>query len=185
MTIEEKLALWVKVTGIDPNNPPTSYKIPMDGSLSVWTVKTMNDQIKEALTYDDSGMFAEAYLQTYFQQFLEQRKISLFDLVTKPDHTVYVQDLKKLYDALQENHAEKTILEDATKAMDFYDLPHDTLSVFTIAELRTSANRCMNGHLQILQFATGKSAKDCFKMSKDIFIYKDINALLFLCQSSD
>ena len=183
MTIEEKLALWVKVTGIDPNNPPTSYKIPMDGSLSVWTVKTMNDQIKEALTYDDSGMFAEAYLQTYFQQFLEQRKISLFDLVTKPDHTAYVQDLKKLYDALQENHAEKTILEDAAKAMDFYDLPHDTLSVFTIAELRTSANRCMNGRLQILQFATGKSAKDCFKMSKDIFIYKDINALLFSAAS--
>lgn len=166
MTIEEKLALWVKVTGIDPNTPPTSYKIPMDGSLSAWDIKEMNEQIKEALTYDASGMFAEAYLQTYFQQFLEQRKISLFDLVTKPDHTVYVQDLKKLYDALQENHAEKTILEDAAKAMDFYDLPHDTLSVFTIAELRTSVNRCMNGHLQILQFATGKSAKDCFKMSK-------------------
>lgn len=183
MTIEEKLALWVKVTGIDPNNPPTSYEIPMDGSLSVWDIKKMNEQIKEALTYDDSGMFAEAYLQTYFQQFLEQRKISLFDLVTKPDHTAYIQDLKKLYDALQENHAEKTILEDAAKAMDFYDLPHDTLSVFTIAELRTSANRCMNGQLHTLQFATGKSAKDCFKMSKDIFIYEDINALLFSAAS--
>ena len=183
MTIEEKLALWVKVTGIDPNNPPTSYEIPMDGSLSVWDIKEMNEQIKEALTYDDSGMFAEAYLQTYFQQFLEQRKISLFDLVTKPDHTAYIQDLKKLYDALQENHAEKTILEDAAKAMDFYDLPHDTLSVFTIAELRTSANRCMNGQLRILQFATGKSEKNEFKMSKDIFIYEDINALLFSAAS--
>lgn len=33
---------------------------------------------EDSVTYDDSGMFAEAYLQTYFQQFLEQRKISLF-----------------------------------------------------------------------------------------------------------
>ena len=182
MTIEEKLNLWVKLTGVNPDESKTTISI--SGALSEYDIKRMNNQLKEALTYDDTGMFAEAYLQKFFQTFLEKRETSLLDLVTKPELSSYIQDLRTLYVALQESHAAETIMEDARKAMDFYHLPSDQLDVFTIAELRTSADRCMNGKLRVLQFASGEPSQKGFQMSQDIFCFRDMNALLYAAASN-
>lgn len=42
MTLEEKLRLWVKITGIDPSVNQTYYTIHFDGSLSSWDIEKVN-----------------------------------------------------------------------------------------------------------------------------------------------
>ena len=52
MTFEEKLRLWVKITGIDPSEKQTSYTIHFDGSLSSWDIEKVN----QPTTYGSGGM---------------------------------------------------------------------------------------------------------------------------------
>ena len=65
-SLEEKLALWVKITGVDPTESKKCYSIYFDDRLSEYDIKKMDDKIKEALSYDETGLFAEAYLCHYF-----------------------------------------------------------------------------------------------------------------------
>ena len=41
MTLEEKLNLWVKLTGVDPSIEEKSIVFRMDGKLSRWDIKEM------------------------------------------------------------------------------------------------------------------------------------------------
>lgn len=66
MKIQDKLNIWVKLTNVDPTKEQKSYTINMSGRLSDFDIKQMNDKIKEALKYDATGVFADAYLSEYF-----------------------------------------------------------------------------------------------------------------------
>lgn len=179
MTLQEKLDLWVQITGINPNEDKKKYTLYFDGRLSDYDIKKMNDRIKETLEDDETGMFAEAYLSTYLNKFLEEKKISLLELINNKELSSFVDDVKKLHTALKETNAEEVILNEAKKAMDFYKLPCN-LNAIDIIELRTSAMRCMNGKLEMLQFSVGNNKADSFKLSRDIYMFDNLDALI-LC----
>lgn len=142
MTLEEKLELWVKITGVDPNQ--ASYSIRFNGGLSSWDIKKMNDRITEALKYDAYGYFADAYLSVYFKKYLEKKQVSLQELLQNKQMQQYMDDVKLLYQEIQNSDSGKKIMDSANKAMDFYGLHHSSLEIFDIVELQVSAKRCMN-----------------------------------------
>lgn len=130
MTLEEKLELWVKITGVDPNQ--TNYSIRLDGGLSSWDIKKMNDRITEALKYDTYGYFADAYLSVYFKKYLAKKQVSLQELLENKQMQQYMEDVKNLYYEIQISDSGNQIMDAAKKALDFYGLQHSTLEIFDI-----------------------------------------------------
>lgn len=102
--------------------------------------------------------------------------MTLLELITNKDADGLISDIKTLYYALEENDAEKQVLDEAKKAMEFYNLPFE-LDLFSVIELRTSALNCINKKLRTMQFSSG-TAGDDFKMTRNIIMYKDLNALI-------
>ena len=178
MTLEQKLNLWVKITGVDPSKEVKSYTINLNGRMSSYDIERMNDKIMESLNYDSTGLFADAYLGVYFDEYIKDRTFTLAEVIENPEVNEYIKEIERLRNAINESNSSNEVLAEASKAMDFYDLKHDQLDIFDIVELRTSAMRCMEGKLRVLQFSTGKPSADAFKMTKDIYMYKDINSLL-------
>lgn len=178
LPLEEKLKLWVKITGVNPNEEQKKYTIYFDDRLSDYDIRQMDEKIREALSYDKTGLFAEAYLCHFFKKYIKQRGFHLDEYITNPSIKEYLDDVCLLNQELQKSDAEKLISEEAHKVMDFYGLKSDALTVFDIAEIRTCANNCIDKNLHTLQFSSGPEQKDGFKMSKTIRMYKDLNALI-------
>ena len=114
----------------------------------------------------------------YFRKYIKQRGFHLDEYIANPSIQEYLGDVCLLNQELQQSNAEKLIFEEAHRAMAFYGLNSDMLTVFDIAEIRTCANNCIEKNLQTLQFSSGQTQKDGFKMSKEIRMYKDLNALI-------
>lgn len=179
MNIQDKLNLWVKLINVNPTKEQKSYTINMSGRLSNFDIKQMNDKIKEALKYDVTGVFADAYLSEYFEKFIADKNFSVKEMLVNPETESFLADAKILQDALAESDSANMIKSDAEKAMNFYGMSAEDLSLSDIIEIRTSAERCMNGKLRILQFSSGTPSESGFKMSKDIYMYRDIDAMLY------
>lgn len=178
LSLEKKLQLWVKITGINPDEKQDKYTIYFDDRLSDYDIRQMDEKIRKALGYDQTGLFAEAYLCHFFKRYIKQRGFHLDEYISNPSVKEYLDDVCLLNQELQESDAEKLISEEARKAMVFYGLKSDELSVFDIAEIRTCANNCIDKNLHTLQFSSGPVQKDGFKMSKEIRMYRDLNALI-------
>ena len=179
MKIQDKLDLWVKLTNVDPTKEQKSYTINMSGRLSDFDIKQMNDKIKEALKYDATGIFADAYLSEYFEKFIADKSFSVKEMLANPETESFLADAKILQDALIESDSANMIKSDAEKAMNFYGMSAEELSLSDIIEIRTSAERCMNGKLRTLQFSSGTPSESGFKMSKGIYMYRDLDAMLY------
>ena len=91
----------------------------------------------------------------------------------------FLADARLLQNALAESDSANMIRSDAEKAMNFYGMSAEELSLSDIIKIRTSAERCMNGKLRTLQFSSGNPSESGFKMSKDIYMYRDIDAMLY------
>ena len=78
MTLSEQLDLWTKITGVNPSEEQRSYTIYMNGKLSDYDISLMNNDIKSALEFDESGLFAQAYLSVYLKKFLDEKSVSLW-----------------------------------------------------------------------------------------------------------
>ena len=179
MKIQDKLDLWVKLTNVDPTKEQKSYTINMSGRLSDFDIKQMNDKIKEALKYDATGIFADAYLSEYFEKFIADKSFSVKEMLANPETESFLADARLLQNALAESDSANMIKSDAEKAMNFYGISAEELSFSDIIEVRTSAERCMNGKLSTLQFSSGTPSENGFKMSKDIYMYRDLDAMLY------
>lgn len=179
MKIQDKLDLWVKLTNVDPTKEQKSYTINMSGRLSDFDIKQMNDKIKEALKYDATGIFADAYLSEYFEKFIADKSFSVKEMLANPETESFLADARLLQNALAESDSANMIKSDAEKAMNFYGISAEELSLSDIIEIRTSAERCMNGKLSTLQFSSGTPSENGFKMSKDIYMYRDLDAMLY------
>lgn len=168
MNIQNKLDLWVKLTNVNPTKEQKSYTINTSGKLSDFDIKRMNDKIKEALKYDATGVFADAYLSEYFEKFITDKSFSVKEILDNPEIENFLADARLLQNALAESDSANMIRSDAEKAMNFYGMSAEELSLSDIIKIRTSAERCMNGKLRTLQFSSGNPSESGFKMSKDI-----------------
>ena len=174
MTLQEKLDLWVKITGVHPDQK--HFTIKLDDSLSSFDIKHMDDRIKDALSYDETGLFAEAYLIVYFRKYLQSCKMPLAD-ITDPVNKEFIQDVSLLQEELSKSTACEDILEVSNNAMAFYDL-HQELDIFDAIELRTSAVKCMDS-LHLFQFKKGDTLADSFKVNKTVLMYRSLNDVLY------
>lgn len=177
MDLSEKLALWTKITGIDPTEENRSYTIHLNGRMGTYDIKKMNDKIKEILAFDQDGIFTEAYLQYCLDQYLGDREFSIKELLENDDCKVFLQDAKTLKEELEKNNTAQDIFKSAYHAMDFYGLQYDQLGVIDIIELTASTEKCIN-NLKLMQFSCGKTEKNGFKVGKDIFMYRNLNDVL-------
>ena len=137
----------------------------------------MNDKIQESLRYDETGMFAETYLSVYLKKFLDNKQISLKELLENEQLSEFVSDVQTLYNAIKKTDAESQVLAEAKKAMDFYNLACDQLDAFAIVELRSSAINCIESSLELLQFSHG-AKEDDFKLSRNIYMFEDMDSLI-------
>lgn len=177
MELKDKLKLWVDITGVNPQEDNKVYKIFLDGRLSSYDIKKMNDRIQECLEYDDTGLFAETYLSVYLKKFLENKTVSIAELLENKELSTFINDVKTLYDAIKETDAQSLVLAEAKKAMEFYQLPYDKLDALSVVEIRQSAMNCINGKLNLRQFSYGPSGTE-FKVSKDIYMFDSLDKLI-------
>lgn len=177
LSLKEKLDLWVKITGVNPSETDKTYTIYLDGRMSDYDISKMNDKIQNALSYDETGVFAEAYLSIYLKQFLDNKKISIIDSIENEELSAFISDVRTLYEAVKKSNAEEIVMERAKKAMDFYHLACDRLSALNILDIHGSARKCVDSSLSLLQFSFGQKGQE-FKLSKDIYMFKDINSLI-------
>lgn len=180
LSLPQMLDLWVDITGVNPSEKKTKYKMYLDGRLSDYDIEKMNDRIKESLTFDETGLFAQAYLSVYLKKFLDNKTVSLFELLNNPELSDYVNVIKTLNDALKESDAEAVIMQEAKKAMEFYKLPC-SLDALAVMEVRSSAIKCMNEKLRLIQFSGGNQKADSFKLSKDIYMFDSLDDLVVCC----
>lgn len=177
MNINEMLNLWVKITNVNSQEQKASQMIHFDDYLTDYDIEKMNKKIEESLNYDPTGLFATVYLSDFFKQYIMVHNISLEEYLNNPNIMNYLENVKTLHAALQQKDVDTQIMEEAIKAMKFYNLKYDALSIVDIIETRTCAEKCIDD-LELLQFRAGKTQNDNFKMNRDILIYKDINALI-------
>lgn len=130
MKIQDKLNIWVKLTNIDPTKEQKNYTINMSGRLSDFDIKRMNDKIKEALKYDATGVFADAYLSEYFEKFIADKSFSVKEMLANPETESFLADARLLQNALAESDSANMIKSDAEKAMNFYGMSAEELSLF-------------------------------------------------------
>lgn len=64
LNFKEMIALWVKITRVDPTEDNRSYTIYLDGRLSDYDVKRMNDRIKESCFCTNKGFNNNAASRT-------------------------------------------------------------------------------------------------------------------------
>lgn len=177
MELQEKLDLWVKITGVNPEEERTSYTISFNDDLSDYDISEMNAKIQKSLDYDATGRFAEAYLSLSFKQYLKKRKIDAYQLMIDPSVKQYISDLEKLHHAIQEENVDVEIMNDMKKAMDHYQLESNRLDLFDVVELHTSAQNNIN-KLEVVQFSAGPMSNEDFKVIKDIYMYNDISGII-------
>lgn len=175
MTLKEKLDLWVKITGVNPAEERNGWTILLDGSLTDYDVKEMNDKITDSMQYDETGAFADAYLSIFFDEYISRKKVPLKNLIIDMEYWNYLEDLKLLYTALQERDSTGIIMDRMRKAMDFYKLEYDTMNVKDVMEIISSAKNCISKNLDLAQLQKGAYANDSFLVSRDIYMYRDIS----------
>jgi len=181
LSLKEKLDLWVKITGVNPAEEIKKYTIYLDGKLGQYDIVKMNERIQEALKYDESGTFAEAYLEIYLKEFLNKQTISITQLLENAELSAYIEDVKRLHAAIREADATTIILDKAKKAMAHYQVPCNELDALSVMELFCSAKNCIENKLDVVQFSYGTKGND-FKVSTDIYAFDSLDALV-LCSA--
>lgn len=184
MTLEERLKKWTEITGINPQEDKGSYTIYLDGRLSDYDIKKMNDRIIEALKYDNTGIFTTAYLSIYLDQFLKNKKVTLIDMLNNQELYDYIEDIKILYNDVKEDKAEDKIKAEAKSAMSHYnrDCNLDTLSIM---EIKSSAEYCVNNGLKLRQFSRGERWSSEFKLSRNIYMFDNLDSIIRACISEN
>lgn len=180
LSLNEKLDLWVQITGVNPSEERSRWSISMNSDyLSDWDIKRMNDRILAFLSQDETGVFADACLQICFSEFLKKKSVSLFELVQNPELSEYAALCRKLWNSLLESSSGDLLLANAKKAMAFYDLSTDGLSASDILDLSFSAKYCMSEKgLNLVQFAAGDFSDESFRFLRDVYAYRDVRDVI-------
>ena len=85
----------MKITGVNTNEEQKKYTIYFDDRLSDYDIRKMDEKIKESLGYDQTGLFAEAYLCHYFKKYIKQRSFHLEEYITNASIKEYLDDVVK------------------------------------------------------------------------------------------
>lgn len=180
MNLDEKLKLWIKITGVDPLEEKKSWNIPMSGKLSDWDIKKMNDKLMEVVKYDtDEATYTNIFLREYFNEFLKGKSVSFYEYLDKKNqHEVFFLECLRLKDALNEDiESEKSLIEEAQRVIEHYAIKESPINIFDIAYLKISARHNIE-NLSISQFKKGSSLTKELKYSNNIYMVENIGKLI-------
>lgn len=179
MTLEEKLQLWVDITGVSPEDKRKSWNI-IPNRISDYDIMQMHKKIKETMEYSNPVM-TEIILKDFFLQFLKDRKISLYELVT--DNGTNKEMLTKcsiLFHSFSSITKEESHMKESLRNMlAFYgkDICMEDIDTYDAASLYISAKKNME-KLRTVQFRKGKKSKTAPKFVKDIYLFNSIDEVI-------
>ena len=179
MDIKEKLDLWIKLTGVNPEEEKRSWTINLDGKLSEWDIKKMNKKLTEVSKYDIDGIYTNIYLKEYFNEFLKGKSFSFYEYLDKKIECVdFLNTCEKLKNALSNNNdIEMKLLDETRKAIQHYNIKDYELDIFDIVNLKISA-LINSDSLKVSQFKKGFKNNEGPKFIKDIYMVNNLDKLI-------
>lgn len=179
MTTEEMLELWIDITGVNPQEDRKAWTLHLDGRLSDWDIKKMNDKLMEVVKYDVDGVYTKIFLKKYFDEFLRGKSVTFLNyLDDKELYTNFFTECEKLKLALNEdNTSEKLIIDETHQAMKFYGINYMEISVFDIVDIKISVNVNIDS-LNTVQFKRGTGSSQKPKYVRDVYMVSNIDMLI-------
>lgn len=177
MNLNDKLELWVEITGINPNEKKTKWVITPN-RLSDWDIEKMNKNLKYIMEHTNTVM-TEIVLRYYFLQFLKDRTFSLYDLINDNESNELLQKCKLLMMELSVTKEEEELKERTKNALDFYgkDVDIQDIDMFDVVSMYVSAKTNME-NLRTVQFKRGKKSKIKPRFSKEIYMFHSIDEVI-------
>lgn len=178
MNIQRAIELWIELTGIDPNS--NRFK------LSDWDIKSMNDELKESLKLDPSGLITIMLLNYFVKEYYNDKKFTVNEMMFDYDRVMdYLNKSRELYlminaeDVLEIEKEFQDKLVDAARdyEMDREDVLNLINNRSSLAFVRRDALKSMET-LQIHQFTQGKADSKNPKYIRDVHLFWNINSLL-------
>lgn len=178
MTLEEKLKLWVEITGVDPNENITKWVISTN-RLSDYDVQKMNNNIKTVME-NSNEIMTEIVLRNFFIEFLKDRRINLYDIVMDDGtHESMISKCKTLLNNLTISEEENDLKKTIKTALDFYnkDIVLEDIDMYEVVSLYVSAKKNIE-KLKTVQFKKGKKSKNAPKLLKEIYLFNSIDEVI-------
>lgn len=182
MTISEKLSLWAKISGVNPDE--TSFVIKCDGHLSSWDIKEMHTTIKGCLETDVDGFMTNILLRKFTKKLLADRQFTVSELLhNSKEITDYLTDCKRLEDAVNISQAERDEYNRLCKLVQkfgySYDLPDisDDDFMYKVCTWRISVNKKIDS-LMTAQFRKGDYFGGEPQLMSEIYLATNINSLI-------
>lgn len=182
MTINEKLDLWAKISGVDPEQ--TSFTIKMNGHLGSWDIKEMHSKIKKCLEQDVDGFMTNILLRKFAKELLNDRSFTVAQMIENTTEvTEYIADCKKLLGAVritkEEIQTYNELQEVVTRFGYQYDLPdvENDDFMYSVCMSKLSVISQID-KLTTAQFRKGQFSLEEPKLIMDIYLFTSIDQLI-------
>jgi hypothetical protein len=178
MDISKALDMWIEITGVNPNDTTIRMR-DLD-------IRHANDIVKKSLEFDTTNVTALMLLERYLDEFLEERKLTLKEIIEGYDNfSKWLLQIHEFRSVLNSNEAieVKTKFKQNLKdAIAHYKLDESAINLMienenNLAELRYSAFHAI-AKLEVLQFSQGNPSMKKPKIHDKVYMFKDINTLL-------
>ena len=180
--VEEILDLWIDITGTDPNSRTLHFCFGDE-----FSVDAVREDLKEAITLDDTGLTALLMLDHFADEFFDYKKFTLAELIDDPAPALeMIEKCKELKNLL---HHEDILLslrifqEKITVVLDklegqapAYEMLKNTAAV---GYIRRDAFKSMQT-LHCYQFSQGKTTSKNLHPVKSIFLFWDMPSVIRL-----
>lgn len=181
MDINEKIKLWIDITGVNPEENKKSWTINFNGNLSDYDIYEMNNNLNNVMKYDINGVYTNIFMKEYLKQFLNRRTIPILNYINNKDETIeYLNKCYKLNESFKDNEInERKILDEYDKIIKFYNLnKKEELNIFDICYIIINSKNNIS-KLNTIQLKRGNNFKiNKPKILKDIYMIDNIDMLI-------
>lgn len=183
MNISERLNLWLKLTGVDPDNNKKSF--------NDWDTQKSYEELLESIELDKTGVITNLIIEYYLDEYLNKTHYSLLEIINDDNKEFEnkINIAKKLKESLLENEIIElkneyiSYIKKSLKhyQIDYHEEKYSKLleNKYILAILRRDAFKSLN-NLRLFQFYIGRQEKQNYQPQYSSLIYKwfNINSLI-------
>lgn len=183
MNISERLNLWLKLTGVDPDNNKKSF--------DDWNTQKSYEELLESIELDKTGVITNLIIEYYLDEYLNKTHYSLLEIINDDNKEFEnkINIAKKLKTSLLENEIIElkneyiSYIKKSLKhyQIDYHEEKYSKLleNKYILAILRRDAFKSLN-NLRLFQFYIGRQEKQNYQPQYSSLIYKwfNINSLI-------
>ena len=184
--IEEAINLWIQLTGKNPETKQKIFKMnffdaPED--IGDFEVNHMNEELKEAMSFDESLVSFVSILRSDVQDYANGTKCTLADLsddTTEAFRKIRIyQELYKVLFLDSPTDEEKERKEYVIKTMENISRePSESLTLSMIARMFVLAKKGINGGLLLSQFTKGTYSKSGLHVFDCVYLCNNASELV-------